>query len=336
MSLQVCQRLPNKPTLITTNNRIPLNNINNVNSSHPSSLSKNINKKKEANINFDSQQKSEKQKKIKNSNSIPPKINFSNDQFCDSNQEPNKNENIHSYTSQDHYNHFSSDNLDSILGEKIRKFFLTKSDNDSIFNDIKILVTFVDSVKTEQNSSIESTINEIKNRLFEYDQLKVKNENLKLQLKKYQCENNDDQRIVKTVKSHYRDFPDSKKIIRLFESDFEFISKIKTVFNQTDNNEAILRTIQSNKETAKDNKIVSELTLQLHELTKEGLASREKKLAQKFQSQYQQEINDKDSEINKLTETINDLKNQIRIFNSTIENLMLTIEYYQKKNLRLK
>lgn len=335
MSFQEFQRLPNKPALITINSTGPINKKC-KSKSHLSSTSKNILKKKEPNINFDSNQKGDKLQKNPNFYPIPSKINFTVDQSDDKNPKPNKNENIHSTNSQNHYNYSTLNNLDSILGEKIRKFFITKSDNDSIFSDIKILINFVESMKVEQNSNIESTINDIKKRLFEYDQLRIKNENLEMQLKKYQYENDDDLKLIKTVKTYYHDSSDSNQIIQLFESDFKFLSKVKNIFNQTDNNEAILRTIQSNKETAKDNKIVSELSLQLYELSKDGLENREKALSQKYQNQYQQEINDKNIEINKLTLTIDDLKNQIRILNSTIENLILTIEYYQKKNLNLK
>lgn len=228
------------------------------------------------------------------------------------------------------YNTFPEvdDNMNSKLGEKIRIIFDGITDNDSIAYDIKILIKFIKSIKssftTENNNSIESIITELKKNFFKYDEIVTRNEDLENSIIQYKnILNADDQNLLKIVKSFYNNCSNSKEISEIIEKDLTFSKTVKNIFNEYDNDEAVLRTIQSNKETANDNQIILDLTAQLQQLNEKAEINREviiqNRLIEKVKIEHIQKINEKDSMIEKLIQSINGLNKQIENLNSIIE-----------------
>ena len=68
------------------------------------------------------------------------------------------------------------------------------------------------------------------------------------------------------VKSIYHNRQITDDLVQYAEKDIDLSFKVRTIFNEEENNDAILRTIESNKETAKDEDRVSELVMKLEDL----------------------------------------------------------------------
>lgn len=129
------------------------------------------------------------------------------------------------------------------------------------------------------------------------------NPNLKKQKKKLQKSfNEEDKKICDDVKSFYLNRQITNNFSQHVAKDIDLSIKVRNIFNDEENNEAVLRTIESNKEAAKDNMRVFDLTKKLEELSQN---------AEKVNERYQMEVKKKDERIKQLEKEIEYLSSQL-------------------------
>ena len=270
MSSQESKRMPNRPNLLTTTKRSPANKNTKKNAHLPSSPKNNIKKNSsDSHIDvFALHPKYQRAPEIDfksdfNTNSSPRNIRMSaakknsNDHLNHTTQEYFYNNEISSkklitnysqdnlseihHPNQDDYhiisttdNLSSADDLDSKLGQKIREIFNDNNNNDIIISNVKIIIKFIDLIKSETNSSdSDFSFDDLEMKFNKFNELRRKSEDFECKLKKlvdlYNSKNDeahDDQHNSKTDGSFQIDDRDFEKILQLIEKDLTFSMKM--------------------------------------------------------------------------------------------------------------
>ena len=154
------------------------------------------------------------------------------------------------------------------------------------------------------------------------ENLEIQLEIAQQQLQEYSTRNNeDDKHISNIVKSFYLTRQNTADYPELVEKDLDLSNQVRNIFNEEENNDAIIRTIQSNKESADDNSRVAELSSKLQELSRNTDDTKsESEVIQNLNEKHQQELEEKDRQIAQLIGEIESLKSQSESQMSHIQN----------------
>lgn len=215
--------------------------------------------------------------------------------------------------------------LDRNLGEKIRYLFDGQNDNDSIVHKVKIIKEFVEQMI--DNDGIDEAIVNLKTKIIEietikkkYGQITSEKEEIEKQLKKTeqqlqdtQTQFTDGKNILAKVKSIYLNRQITSDFCIHIENDIDLSTKVRSIFNEVENNDVIVRTIESNIETAKDNGRVSDLVTKLEELNFN---------ASELNKKYEREQKEKNFPSEEKQKEIEDLNCQLNDQKNTIQNLL--------------